>query len=350
MACAGIISASHYSNIYPRGASSPSPGVFSMAPKSKIMPVKIYHDNGSTVGVLQSDVAAAISYAWKHGAEVISCSWSYPFTGYGPDRFDVITEAVDEAASRGRGWLGCPVIFSAGNWAYDFPGVAYPGWLPSAFSVGAVQADDSRWYYSSYGPSLDIVAPSGAANLVGDVWTLDQMGSLGFNPAYVTGCPPSSNDNGYDCKFGATSAAAPVVSGAATLLLSFDRYLTALEVYDILRKSAVRELDWNNGLPIDTPHVEYGYGRVDAFRAILSLARGDMNASGTINLADITLLIDYVYQNGPEGFPDERLGNCNCSGDGKINLADINMLIDHVYLSHAPLPLPCFDYEYPNQQ
>ena len=82
--------------------------------------------------------------------------------------------------------------------------------------------------------------------------------------------------------------------------------------------------------------------------AILSLARGDMNSSGDIDLADITILISQVYKFGNEGFPDVRLGNCNCSADGLIDLADIMKLVDHVYISKAPLPLPCFVYEYPN--
>ena len=134
------------------------------------------------------------------------------------------------------------------------------------------------------------------------------------------------------------------MAGTAALILSFNPDLTTAEVYNVLRKSAVRELDWNNGIPIDTPNVEYGYGRVDAFRAILSLARGDMNADGKINLADLTILIEYVYQNGPGGFPDVRLGNCDCSEDGVINMADINELIDHIYITKGPLPVPCFVY------
>ena len=103
-----------------------------------------------------------------------------------------------------------PIFFSSGNWAgdgfYDFPGVAYPAWLPDAFSVGAVQLDDYRWEYSSYGVGLDIVAPSGETSHNGDVWGLDQMSYLGNNPP-IYNCPPDGGNYDYVCNFGGTSAA-----------------------------------------------------------------------------------------------------------------------------------------------
>jgi subtilisin family serine protease len=224
--------------------------------------------------------------------------------------------------------------------------VNFPGCLPTAISVGAIDATDVRWYYSGRGADLSLVAPSGNSNFLGDVWSIDRMSSFGFNPNVVTGCPPESNDENYFCRFGGTSAAAPVVSGTAALILAYDQTLTSAEVYEILEGSAETQLDWGTITPPDTA---YGYGRVDAFRAILSLARGDINSDGSINNADITALIDYIYMGGAGGFPDVRLGNCNCSGDGKINLSDLTTLIDYVYVNHTPLPLPCFNYLYPNQ-
>lgn len=122
--------------------------------------------------------------------------------------------------------------------------------------------------------------------------------------------------------------------------------LSAAAVYYILEHSAVTELESGTITPPDTA---YGYGRVDAYRAILSLARGDMNADGHINLGDITILQDYIYIHSTEPFPDVRLANCDCSSDGKANLADLTTLIDYVYVNHTPLPVPCFNYLYPNQ-
>jgi hypothetical protein len=114
------------------------------------------------------------------------------------------------------------------------------------------------------------------------------------------------------------------------------------EVYEILKKSAVRELDWTEGVPIDTPHVEYGYGRVDAFRAVLSISRGDVSNDNKLNLADITRLIAWVYAGGEAPFPSPDLGDVNCNG--KIGLSDITWLISHVYLGGPPPVKPCFEY------
>jgi len=273
MACAGIIGASHTTD--PEAGQLSSSGVISLDPNILIMPVKMFDDSGK--GTRGGDVpASAISYAWQSGADILSNSWGYNSTSVS---YDVINDAIDRATLFGRGGRGCPVIFSSGN-SWSPSGVRYPACLPSSFSVGATQLDDQRWYYSCYGSGLDIVAPSGDVNYQGDVWTLDQMGTLGFNPTRFSDCPPGGNDNDYDCRFGGTSAACPVVSGTAALLLSRNSTLSAQAVYYILRNSAVTHLDWGT---INPPDDEYGHGRVDAYRAILSIARGDANNSGTVS-------------------------------------------------------------------
>jgi len=186
---------------------------------------------------------------------------------------------------------------------------------------------------------LDIVAPSGDVNLEGDVWSLDQMGNQGWNPAYISDCPPGSNDNDYDCRFGGTSAACPVVSGTAALLLSRDSTLSAQAVYYILRNSAVTHLDWGT---INPPDDEYGYGRVDAYRAILSIARGDVSNDAEITIGDVSILIDHIFLSGVPIALDSLLGDISC--DGAITMADISILIDHLFISGDPLPLPCFEF------
>jgi subtilisin family serine protease len=199
--------------------------------------------------------------------------------------------------------------------------------------------DDERWSYSSYGAGLDIVAPSGLTSLQGDVWTLDQMGSDGWNPSEFTNCPPASNNLHYDCHFGGTSAAAPVVAGTASLILARDPSLTAQEVYDILKYSAVTNLDWGSITP---PSAQYGYGRVDAYRAILSIARGDVNNTGAVSIGDVTLLIDHLFGSGAPIFPDTLLGDVSCNG--QLSMGDVTLLIDHLFISLNPLPLPCFEF------
>lgn len=201
--------------------------------------------------------------------------------------------------------------------------------------------NDVRWPYSSYGTALDLVAPSGATNLQGDVWTLDQMGITGYNPNRISSCPPGSNDVDYDCKFGGTSAACPVVSGTASLLLSKDSTLSGQAVHYILRNSAVKHLDWGTITP---PSTQYGYGRVDAFRAVLSISRGDINNDGQSfpDLADLVYLINYLMLGGPEPFPSVLLADVNC--DGQVDLSDLNYLVDHQIFGGPPPVNPCFEF------
>jgi outer membrane protein assembly factor BamB len=55
---------------------------------------------------------------------------------------------------------------------------------------------------------------------------------------------------------------------------------------------------------------------------------GDVNSSGTINILDITFLINYVYKGGQAPDPLES-GDVN--GNGVVNLLDITYLINFVY-------------------
>jgi len=266
-----------------------------------------------------------------------------------------VTAAIDSAFQFGRNGLGCPVIFSSGNLGLEQPDtVAYPARLPSCLAVGAIDDFlDERWLYSQYGTTLDLVAPSGYTCFQGDVWTLDQMYNAGYNPNLTESCngavywgctsPTTGNDIDYDCNFGGTSAAAPIVSGAAALLLSKKPTLTAQQVYNILDSSAVTQLAWGP-LP-DTPHVEYGYGRVDAFRAILSISRGDLNNDGAIgNILDQTFLVNRIFRGGPYPFPSPLMDDCNCDGTAN-NILDLTFLIDFIFRgSGIPPKNPCFKF------
>ncbi|MEW5995478.1 MAG: hypothetical protein AB1744_13935, partial [Candidatus Zixiibacteriota bacterium] len=113
---------------------------------------------------------------------------------------------------------------------------------------------------------------------------------------------------------------------------------------DILRHSAVTDLDWGP-LP-DTPHMEYGYGRVDAFRAILSISRGNIDnyigPGGDIDVGDVTFLVAYLFQGGSEPFPDPLLGDCDC--DASVVVADLTYLLAYLFKG-GPHPVrPCFKY------
>jgi subtilisin family serine protease len=340
MAVLGIIAAKH-NNPVPIGNDGSSFGYQSVAggsPNVRIIPLRIFDEDG--VGALESQVASSIYYASAAGADVINCSWGYP------NPPDVVVKAIDTAALTGRGGKGCVIVASSGNYGQNFMG--YPAKSPYAIAVGAVKANDELWYYSSFGNALDVVAPSGspcigkeadgqcAQDPTNYFFTIDRMDGWGYNNKQFGSCIPTQ-DKDYTCTFGGTSGAAPNVSSEVALLLSIDSTLTRAQVVDIVRKSAHKALAWGTMQPHDS--IQYGQGRANAVRALSSVRRGDCNASGTINITDITYLNAYFFSGGPAPFPDRYFGDANC--DGSVNVVDITRLVNYLFQGGPPITKPC---------
>jgi len=341
MGCAGIIAASH-------STTPPVPpytysGVASFNPNVDIMPLKIFEGDYEVAS--NAEIASAFNWAFINGADIVSNSWGKPLCA----PVEVIDTAILRLYKDGRNGLGTPIIFSSGNLGDYFAGVGYPACNAFTLAVGAIQLNDERWYYSQYGSHLDVVAPSGDYCLQGDLWTLDRMDYGGFNDLVDSACgmPVSwncpyfqSNDVDYNCHFGGTSGACPAVSGIASLLIARKPDLHVDSIYRVLKYSAVTDLDWGS---IDPPDNYYGWGRVDAYRAMLAITRGDANNDGTVNNSDAVYIIDYIFKGGPEPKPDKRTADANCDAD--INIGDANYIINYIFKG-GPAPQICFEYDY----
>lgn len=107
--CAGIVAAVRNNGIQ----------VVGVAPDAKLMSV-------STIlklkPGLESKLANGINWAWKNGADVISCSWWCR-------KCELVEEAINGAVTKGRGGKGCVFVKSAGNVSEDYPtyDISYPG-------------------------------------------------------------------------------------------------------------------------------------------------------------------------------------------------------------------------------
>ncbi|HOU81851.1 MAG TPA: S8 family serine peptidase [Bacteroidales bacterium] len=139
---------------------------------------------------------------------------------------------------------GIVIVVSSGNYYHDSPipisQVAYPASSQFTISVGASNESDNRADFSHYGSDLDIIAPG--TNI------------LTVYKKFI---------NKYE-KVNVTSFSAPIVSGISALILSQNPELNPEQVRDILIESA----DKVSGMNGQNFHVEYGFGRVNAKRAL----------------------------------------------------------------------------------
>lgn len=229
-------------------------GVVGLAPECGLMPIRW---SGS---VSDDDIRAQFDHAWQSGADVISCSW-----GVTASFFSLSTSmiaSIRRAATQGRGGKGCVIVFAAGNANHDIdnpPGGTRDGFAihPDVIAVSASNSRDQRSDYSNFGDRIWICAPSSGAGGVGIV-TTDRSGASGYQ----------SGDYTTVARFGGTSSATPLVAGLCGLILSVNPDLTAVDVRGILRTTSDK-IDPANGNYDPNGHSRiYGYGRVNARRAV----------------------------------------------------------------------------------
>lgn len=223
-------------------------GVSGVCPACSLMPIRIMTEAGDSRMGADSD---AFYWASDHGAQVLSNSW-------GPDGAAPIPSdlnlAINTVTNSGRSGAGSVILFAAGN-----DGRANESYElashPLVLSIGATSYWDELESYSDYGPDLDLPSPAGAV-------TTDISGTAGYE----------SGD--YTTQFNGTSAATPVAAGVAAIVYCVAPELTRAQVHSILFETA----DKIGGVTYDVNGFEqhYGYGRVNALRAVQKAAGRDV--------------------------------------------------------------------------
>ena len=249
--CAGIAAA----------VANNSKGIAGIAYGCKIVPIRFEYKLPDSSGLITTNswTANAINYAWQTAhADVLSNSWS----GGAPS--SVVTNAINNAVIKGRTNKGSAVVFAAGN---TNSAVDYPAYLSNVICVTAMSmcnerknpgsCDGEAWWGGNYGDNLDVAAPGVK------IFTTDLTGPGGF----------SSND--YTPFFDGTSSATPAVAAVVALIYSVNPNLTLTEARYILESTCqkVGNYSYNAnvpGQPNGTWSSELGYGRVDAYAALLA--------------------------------------------------------------------------------
>mgnify|MGYP005837205789 CR=1 FL=1 len=177
-----------------------------------------------------SDIAEAILWAADSGLSVINMSLG------GPSSSAVLRDACDTAFAR-----GVLLVAASGN---DGAGtILYPAAYESVIAVGATNSSNTLWSFSNYGADQELVAPGV------DIISITPYGNVFYGP-YLT--------------VSGTSMASPHASGVAALVKALFPSMTNEDIRQRLRETAIDLGDpgWD---------IYYGYGKVDAYRALVGV-------------------------------------------------------------------------------
>lgn len=163
-------------------ASNNDIGMVGVAPKAKVVPIKVLDSKGS--GDLDN-IVKGIRWAVDAGVDIISMSLGCPRP------IQNIRKAIQYAESK-----GIPVFCAAGN-SGRTKEIFYPANYPETIAVGSIDETLTRSEFSNTGENLDFMAPGGKIfSTIPDNWY-----------GYMSG----------------TSMACPFVVGIAALCLSYQR-------------------------------------------------------------------------------------------------------------------------------
>lgn len=208
----------------------------------------------------------SIVYAADHGANVINCSWgSEANLPYGQDIVNYATFNKDAL-----------VVCAAGN--YSRPDVYFPASYEHAISIACVDNIDAKWI-----PNPNETNP--AYKYSGSAYGF-------FVDASAPGVSITTTDgNTYKPQSVGTSLSAPIFSGIAGLVRSFNPKFNALQAGERVRVSS-QNIDT---VPTNAPFVKLlGHGRVNAYHALID------SLKPSIRLVDYTItgLYDNIVRGG----------------------------------------------------
>ena len=254
--------------------------VYGIAPEAKIMPIQIADSTGCLC-YTDKQLAAGINYAVTNGAKIFNNSWNSDATlaemsaYYGATKYvGYITNTwykQEIAAWQSAANAGILNVWAAGNYSKADPG--YYSALPSIVSGLA-----STW--------VVVVATDQTGKLAGF------SNACGISAAYCMAAPGDKITSAYGVdRLGTgsgTSFAAPMVSGAAALMLQKWPTLTGNQIQQILFTTA-------NKTGIYSNTALYGQGLLDLTKAFSPVGTLTVKASNGTN---VSLTGSYIAASG----------------------------------------------------
>lgn len=217
-----------------------SKGIATINWATKIMPLQALSDDGPGY---TSDVAAAIYYAVRNGADTISMSLG------GLDYDPWMKDAVDYAYAN-----NVPIVAAAGNCGTGTEGgcesapagtMTYPALYDRVIAVGATDTNNQRASFSSYGPRLDIMAP-GSGTIVSPTWT------------------PANGTSLYSGALYGTSYAAPQVASLVSLVKAVRPSSSVSDIRALVMATATKPASMSGNLFT----AQQGHGVINAGQAL----------------------------------------------------------------------------------
>lgn len=222
-------------------------GVAGVTQATQVMPLRALGIGGGT----EYDILQAVRYAAgldndsgtlpAQKAAIINLSLGGG--GFSQTAQDVFT------AARAQGLIA---VAAAGNSSSTVP--SYPAAYDGVISVSAVDINGNLAWYSNSGPSIDVAAPGGDTGV--------DFNGDGFPDGILSTCGDDTSGSilyAY-CFFQGTSMASPHVAGIAALMKAIYPALTPDEFDRLLMSGLLTSSTGRND--------QFGYGLIDAFRAI----------------------------------------------------------------------------------
>jgi subtilisin family serine protease len=211
-------------------------GIAGIAPKAKIMPLRVLDDNGrgSTFAILK-----AMSHAVKKGAKVINLSLGSPPGG-------ILSRGYMKIFGDSLVRKGVLLVAAAGN---EGGAVGMPAQVSSFMAVGATNATDKLASFSNFGKTISVTAPG-----------VDILSTMPTYPCNLSTNHASTVTTTYS-KLSGTSMATPIVAGAAALIWSQNPTWKPQQVREALEKSAI-------DLGAAGRDQQFGFGRIRPWMAL----------------------------------------------------------------------------------